>query len=104
MRCQPTNRPPVRGLRSATTTHTTASYPVSVMQDRATATSHRVPTSNMVEVDSLENMDPCHLGTPVCLPAVVWYEDTGGLLVVNLTWRGRNYIGTLADTSIQKPR
>ena len=55
-------------------------------------------------LDTRENMDPCRLGTPVCLPAVVWYEDTGGLLVVNLTWRGRNYIGTLADTSIQKPR
>ena len=74
------------------------------MQDRATATSQEGHTSNMLDLDSIENMDPCRLGTPVCLPAVVWYEDTGGLLVVNLTWRGRNYIGTLADTSIQKPR
>ena len=90
------------GLRSGSSTDTTGSYPVSVMQDRATATSHSKP-SNML-LDTRENMDPCRLGTPVCLPAVVWYEDTGGLLVVNLTWRGRNYIGTLADTSIQKPR
>ena len=74
------------------------------MPDRATATTSTRPTGNMVLQDTSENMDPCHLGTPVCLPAVVWYEDTGGLLVVNLTWRGRNYIGTLADTSIQKPR
>ena len=69
------------------------------MEDRATAT-----TSHTKMLDTRENRDPCGLGTPVCLPAVVWYEDTGGLLVVNLTWRGRNYIGTLADTSIQKPR
>ena len=27
---------------------------------------------------NLENKDPCALGTPVCLPAVVWFEDSQG--------------------------
>lgn len=101
-----TNRPPERDSgqpqHSDQSPLLTASSPVSAMEDRATATSHS-HTKN-IKLDTRENRDPCRLGTPVCLPAVVWYEDTGGLLVVNLTWRGRNYIGTLADTSIQKPR
>ena len=25
-----------------------------------------------------ENEDPCHIGTPVCLPAVVWFENCDG--------------------------
>merc|ERR1712083_1274722 len=41
----------------------------------------------------------CPIGTPVNLPATVWYEDRDGLLVVNVTWRGRTYVGTLMDST-----
>merc|ERR1711962_207362 len=43
--------------------------------------------------------DVCPIGTPVILPATVWYEDRDGLLVVNVTWRGRTYVGTLMDST-----
>merc|ERR1711962_1180233 len=43
--------------------------------------------------------DVCPIGTPVILPATVWYEDKNGLLVVNVTWRGRTYVGTLMDST-----
>ena len=67
--------------------------------------------------------DLCPLGTPVSLGATVWYEDDqgeknphnflfrvqifktflsdSGLLVVNVKWRGRTYVGTLIDSSKQ---
>lgn len=45
--------------------------------------------------------DPCPIGTPVSLGATVWYEDDQGLLVVNVQWRGRTYVGTLFDSSKQ---
>ena len=35
--------------------------------------------------DDLQNEyeDPCHIGTPVCLPAVVWFENCDGERVEN---------------------
>merc|ERR1719382_553862 len=45
--------------------------------------------------------DQCPIGTQVSLGATVWYEDSEGLLVVNVQWRGRTYVGTLLDTSTQ---
>merc|ERR1712037_758667 len=46
-----------------------------------------------------EEEEVCPIGTPVNLPATVWYEDRDGLLVVNVTWRGRTYVGTLMDST-----
>merc|ERR1712012_1177631 len=46
-----------------------------------------------------EEDEVCPIGTPVNLPATVWYEDRDGLLVVNVTWRGRTYVGTLMDST-----
>merc|ERR1712072_1586885 len=46
-----------------------------------------------------EEEEGCPIGTPVNLPATVWYEDRDGLLVVNVTWRGRTYVGTLMDST-----
>lgn len=49
------------------------------MQDRATHTEHTHGAEDLVDLHSLDSRDPvCLLGTPVCLPAVVWYENTGG--------------------------
>jgi len=46
-----------------------------------------------------EEEEVAPIGTPVSLPATVWYEDKDGLLVVNVTWRGRTYVGTLMDST-----
>ena len=38
---------------------------------------HRA-TSPWAEDRDQEEEDPCLLGTPVCLPAIVWFEDEDG--------------------------
>ncbi|XKL63721.1 hypothetical protein PGB90_006085 [Kerria lacca] len=49
--------------------------------------------STMTEPDCL---GPCEPGTSVTLEGIVWHE-TEGVLVVNVTWRGKTYVGTLLD-------
>eukprot|EP00092_Neocalanus_flemingeri_P038510 GFUD01041928.1.p1 GENE.GFUD01041928.1~~GFUD01041928.1.p1 ORF type:complete len:203 (+),score=52.04 GFUD01041928.1:94-702(+) len=39
----------------------------------------------------------CPMGTPVSIPATVCYEGEG-LLVVQIQWRGKNYVGTLLNS------
>merc|ERR1712233_122568 len=59
-----------------------------------------VPPSSRESSCKLHDEDEvCPIGTPVNLPATVWYEDRDGLLVVNVTWRGRTYVGTLMDST-----
>ncbi|CAH0394057.1 unnamed protein product [Bemisia tabaci] len=41
-------------------------------------------------------LGPCEPGTSVNLEGIVWHE-TEGVLVVNVTWRGKTYVGTLLD-------
>lgn len=41
-------------------------------------------------------LGPCEPGTSVTLEGIVWHE-TEGVLVVNVTWRGKTYVGTLLD-------
>ncbi|XP_026072779.1 zinc finger protein 608-like [Carassius auratus] len=43
------------------------------------------------------NMEPCQPGTSVNLEGIVWHETEEGVLVVNVTWRKRTYVGTLLD-------
>lgn len=38
-------------------------------------------------------------GSPVCLEGCVFHEDASGFLVVNVTWRGKSFVGTLLDSS-----
>ncbi|KAH8875103.1 Zinc finger protein [Schistosoma japonicum] len=45
-------------------------------------------------------LGPCEPGTKVVVEGVVWLEATG-MLVLSLHWRGRNYMGTLMDSSKQ---
>ncbi|KAK7933342.1 hypothetical protein WMY93_004238 [Mugilogobius chulae] len=40
---------------------------------------------------------PCQPGTSVNLEGIVWHETQEGVLVVNVTWRKRTYVGTLLD-------
>lgn len=44
-----------------------------------------------------ECLGPCEPGTSVTLEGIVWHETEGGVLVVNVTWRGKTYVGTLLD-------
>lgn len=44
-----------------------------------------------------ECLGPCEPGTSVTLEGIVWQETDGGVLVVNVTWRGKSYVGTLLD-------
>lgn len=44
-----------------------------------------------------ECLGPCEPGTSVNLEGIVWQETEGGILVVNVTWRGKTYVGALLD-------
>lgn len=46
-----------------------------------------------------ECLGPCDPGSSVVLEGIVWNESRNGLLVVNVTWRGKTYVGTLMDSS-----
>ncbi|CAD7078319.1 unnamed protein product [Hermetia illucens] len=46
-----------------------------------------------------ECLGPCEPGTSVNLDGIVWHETEDGILVVNATWRGKPYIGTLLDST-----
>ena len=82
----PYNRPPLAHSQTrvsypvpvmqGSATSTTSSHTNSTVRDRATSTTSTTTYSHNTSTE--ENSPPCHLGTPVCLPAVVWYEDTGG--------------------------
>nr|CAB3268014.1 zinc finger protein 608 [Phallusia mammillata] len=50
----------------------------------------------MTEPDAL---GPCEPGTNVHLDGIVWHETDTGVLVVNVTWRNRTYVGTLLDAT-----
>lgn len=55
-----------------------------------------VGTSVAVNTDP-DHLGPCEPGTSVTLEGIVWHETEGGVLVVNVTWRGKTYVGTLLD-------
>lgn len=44
-----------------------------------------------------DHLGPCEPGTSVTLEGIVWHETDGGVLAVNVTWRGKTYVGTLID-------
>ncbi|XP_062237248.1 zinc finger protein 608 [Platichthys flesus] len=47
--------------------------------------------------DDPAGLGPCQPGTSVNLEGIVWHETDEGVLVVNVTWRKRTYVGTLLD-------
>ncbi|XP_054159148.1 zinc finger protein 608-like isoform X2 [Oppia nitens] len=63
---------------------------ISATRDMGTSTS----VGTITEPDCL---GPCEPGTSVTLEGIVWQETEGGVLVVNVTWRGKTYVGTLLD-------
>ncbi|XP_013385174.1 zinc finger protein 608 isoform X2 [Lingula anatina] len=46
-----------------------------------------------------ECLGPCEPGTTVNLEGIVWQETENGMLVINVTWRGKTYVGTLLDAT-----
>lgn len=63
------------------------------------------PVRHSVAVDTMdigvatepECIGPCEPGTSVNLEGIVWHETDQGVLVVNVTWRNKTYVGTLMD-------
>ncbi|CAH8604330.1 unnamed protein product [Schistosoma rodhaini] len=83
-------------LTTTTTTNTTV--PTIIPERRCTGVNTLLDNSKatLTEPDLL---GPCEPGTTICLNGIVWLETTTGVLVVNVTWRGRTYIGTLLDAT-----
>ncbi|XP_021357596.1 zinc finger protein 608-like isoform X3 [Mizuhopecten yessoensis] len=46
-----------------------------------------------------EFLGPCEPGTSVTLEGIVWHESENGVLVVNVTWRDKTFVGTLLDAT-----
>ncbi|XP_072516692.1 zinc finger protein 609b isoform X1 [Salminus brasiliensis] len=56
-----------------------------------------VNTSDVALATEPECLGPCEPGTSVNLEGIVWQETEDGMLVVNVTWRNKTYVGTLLD-------
>lgn len=54
-------------------------------------------TTSVGTITEPECLGPCEPGTSVTLDGVVWQETENGVLVVNVTWREKSYVGTLLD-------
>lgn len=53
------------------------------------------------------DLAPCEPGTNILLEGIVWNETSKGVLIVNVSWRGRTFVGSLIDaekTSWAPPR
>lgn len=46
-----------------------------------------------------ELLGTCKRGTPILLEGIVWNETSKGVLVLNVNWKGRTFIGALMDSS-----
>ncbi|XP_077953486.1 zinc finger protein 609-like isoform X2 [Gasterosteus aculeatus] len=56
-----------------------------------------VNTADAELAKETECLGPCEPGTSVNLEGIVWQETEDGMLVVNVTWRNKTYVGTLLD-------
>ncbi|CDQ60380.1 unnamed protein product [Oncorhynchus mykiss] len=54
-------------------------------------------TTDVALATDPECLGPCEPGTSVNLEGIVWQETEDGMLVVNVTWRNKTYVGTLLD-------
>ena len=92
----------------------TSSYSSSTNSDDGKMSSSSSPPMKRIKCDSKNMVDvcvgtsigtitepdclgPCEPGTSVTLEGIVWHETDGGVLAVNVTWRGKTYVGTLID-------
>ncbi|KAK2168205.1 hypothetical protein LSH36_19g02023 [Paralvinella palmiformis] len=58
-----------------------------------------IETAHVGVITDPDCLGPCEPGTSVVLEGIVWNETENGLLVVNVTWRGKTYVGTLMDAT-----
>ncbi|CAF0868343.1 unnamed protein product [Brachionus calyciflorus] len=45
------------------------------------------------------DLAPCEPGTNILLEGIVWNETNKGVLILNVSWRGKTFVGSLIDTS-----
>ncbi|CAF0959709.1 unnamed protein product [Rotaria sordida] len=70
-------------------------------QPSATKVDASVETVSIGLATEPDQLGPCEPGTSVVLEGIVWNETDSGVLVVNVTWRGKTYVGTLLDSTKQ---
>jgi hypothetical protein len=58
-------------------------------------------TVDQSSVTDESSFGSCEPGTSVVLEGIVWNETDKGVLVVNITWRGKTYVGALLNTTEQ---
>ncbi|UJR26233.1 hypothetical protein I4U23_007576 [Adineta vaga] len=58
-------------------------------------------TVDQSSVTDESSFGSCEPGTNVVLEGIVWNETDKGVLVVNITWRGKTYVGALLNTTEQ---
>ena len=46
-----------------------------------------------------ELLGPCKSGSPIQLEGIVWSETSHGVLVLNVTWKGKTFLGALMDST-----
>jgi hypothetical protein len=51
-----------------------------------------------VSTDS-QDINLCEPGTNILLEGIVWNETNKGVLILNVTWRGKTFVGSLIDTN-----
>ncbi|CAG9863123.1 unnamed protein product [Phyllotreta striolata] len=112
------SKPEQAKVSSATTTAPAAGGQVqssnAIVAEESRSSSPTPPPTKKIKTESKEVADvcvgtsvgtitepdclgPCEPGTSVTLEGIVWHETEGGVLVVNVTWRGKTYVGTLLD-------
>ncbi|XP_057185357.1 zinc finger protein 609a isoform X1 [Triplophysa rosa] len=85
--------PPVHLLAPVSNSDISSSCEQIMVRTRSVA----VNTSDVSLATEPECLGPCEPGTSVNLEGIVWQETEDGMLVVNVTWRNKTYVGTLLD-------
>ncbi|KPM09494.1 hypothetical protein QR98_0080310 [Sarcoptes scabiei] len=70
---------------------------VVLIDDNISAKSDVGTMTSIATLTEPDCLGPCEPGTSVTLEGIVWQETENGVLVVNVTWRGKTYVGTLLD-------
>lgn len=46
-----------------------------------------------------QDLGVCEPGTSILLEGIIWNETSKGVLILNVTWRGKSFVGSLIDTN-----
>lgn len=85
--------PPLHPLTPVTNSDISSPCEQIMVRTRSVA----VNTADAALATEPECLGPCEPGTSVNLEGIVWQETEDGMLVVNVTWRNKTYVGTLLD-------